>query len=207
MSDRVTHRAVVLATRSAGKLRELRPLFTAAGWTVRDLHAVIGGERPEEAAIECFATFEENALAKARWAYALAGVPVVADDSGLEVRALGGRPGVYSKRWSGRSDLDGASLDAANNATLLAALAGEADRRARYVCTAAYVDGSIEVVRRGETDGRIALEPTGDGGFGYDPYFVSDELGRTFGATSVEEKSRISHRGRAFRALLLALER
>lgn len=198
---------ILLATRSAGKLRELRPLFAAAGWDVRDLREVIGDERPEEAAIERFETFEENALAKARWAHALAGVPVAADDSGLEVRALGGRPGVRSKRWSGRADLGGGALDAANNQALLAALAGEPDRGARYVCVAAYVDGARELVCRGETSGRIAAQASGDGGFGYDPYFVSDELGRTFGEASVEAKERISHRGRAFRALFAALER
>src|SRR5206468_2399089 len=146
--------------------------------------------------VESADTFEENALLKARYFAARAGRPVVADDSGLEVDALDGQPGVRSKRWSGRSDLSGSQLDEANNARLLGALAGLTSRRARYVCVAAYVNGVREMTFRGTTYGSILEHPRGSGGFGYDPYFLSDELGISFGEAGVEEKERVSHRGR-----------
>lgn len=199
-------RKVLLATRSAGKLRELRPLFAAAGFDAVDLTEIGLHATPEEDSLERFDTFEENARAKAHYFHELSGgMPTVADDSGLEVLALGGRPGVRSKRWSGRSDLGGQALDDANNARLLAELKGVADRRARYVCVACYVDEEVELSRRGEVEGTIVDAAAGRGGFGYDPYFVSAELGRSFGELSREEKERISHRGRAFRALLALL--
>ena len=200
------HQLVLLATRSEGKMRELRPMFAAAGITVRDLNGEALPPVPEEDAIENHDTFEANALAKARHFHLRSGgLPTVADDSGLEVFALGGRPGVRSRRWSGRTDLSGQALDDANNATLAAALAGCTDLRARYVCVAVYKDSDREIVRRGETLGRIVLTPRGAGGFGYDPYFESEELGLTFGEVTAEAKERVSHRGRAFRALLAAL--
>ena len=110
-----------------------------------------------------------------------------------------------SKRWSGRPDLSGRALDAANNAKLMARLAGVTDRSARFVCAAALVAGDREVVWRGETEGMIVDAARGAGGFGYDPYFESVELGRTFAELSVAEKERVSHRGRAFRGLLAEL--
>lgn len=203
----MTRREILLATRSAGKLAELRPLFAAAGWTVRDLGGAGLAEGSEEDALEAYDTFEENARAKARYFHLRSGGrPVVAEDSGLEVRALGGAPGVRSKRWSGRRELKGVALDEANNALLLERLAGAPDRRARYVCAAVYWDGERELVSRGETAGRIAeTRGGGSGGFGYDPYFVSEELGRAFSEVTGEEKSRVSHRGRAIAALLRAL--
>lgn len=197
---------ILLATRSAGKLRELRPLFASAGLDLVDLEAAGLPPLPEEDEIECFDTFEENAIAKAlHFAARAGGAPVIAEDSGLEVMALGGAPGVRSKRWSGRTDLDARALDEANNAQLVQALAGVSDRRARYVCVAAFVGDGAEILRRGETAGLIALAPRGSSGFGYDPYFVSDELGLTFGEVERAEKERVSHRGRAFRALILAI--
>ena len=197
---------IVVATRSAGKLAELRPLFASAGHEVVDLASAGIAERAAEEKLEEFATFEENALAKARYfARLAAGHAVVADDSGLGVRALGGEPGVMSKRWSGRPDLSGRALDAANNAKLMARLAGVTDRSARFVCAAALVAGDREVVWRGETEGMIVDAARGAGGFGYDPYFESVELGRTFAELSVAEKERVSHRGRAFRGLLAEL--
>lgn len=199
-------RPLVLATRSAGKLRELVPLFAASGWDARTLADAGLVETPEEDALEVHATFEQNALAKARWFHARTGLPTVADDSGLAVEALGGAPGVRSKRWAERPELAGHALDAANNALLLERLAGVADRRARFVCAAAFVDGAREVVRLGECAGRILLAPVDGGhGFGYDPLFESDELGASFAAVSREEKGRVSHRARAFRALLASL--
>ena len=163
-------------------------------------------ERPEEDALEVHPTFEENALAKARYFHAIAGMPVIADDSGLVVTALNGSPGVLSKRWSGRADLSGQALDDENNRLLIERLRGVSDRRAHYVCAAAYVDPRREIVRRGEVHGRIVESPAGTGGFGYDPYFRADELGRTFGEASAAEKQSISHRARAFRALLESLD-
>ena len=199
-------RRLLLATRSAGKLRELRPLFAEAGLSIVDLDAVGVPETPAEEGLEAYETFEENALAKARFFFARSGGrPTIADDSGLEVLALGGAPGVRSKRWSGRTDLGGALLDAANNARLVEALTGVSDRRARYVCAAALVSSSGELVRRGETSGVVLEHPRGAGGFGYDPYFYSDELGATFGEVDRQTKERVSHRGRAFHALIAAM--
>src|SRR5687768_8164733 len=186
-------------------MRELRPMFAAAGIEVIDLDAAGLVETPNEEGIEAFDSFEDNALAKARWFHQLSGLPTVADDSGLEVRALGDAPGVRSKRWSGKRNLGGQALDDANNARLISEIAAKPDRTARYVCVAAYVDAEGEMVARGTTDGRIVDAPRGDNGFGYDPFFESTELGLTFGEASVEAKERISHRGRAFRALIAQL--
>jgi XTP/dITP diphosphohydrolase len=193
---------VLLATRSEGKLRELRPLFASYGIVVVDLEAAGIGESAAEDALESFETFEGNAIAKARYFHELSGRPTVADDSGLVVDALGGLPGVRSKRWSGRDDLRGVALDEENNRLLLERLRSVADRRAHYVCVAAYVDDGSELTRRGEVHGRIVDGRGGANGFGYDPYFFADELGRTFGDAPREEKERVSHRARAFRALL-----
>lgn len=194
---------VVLATRNPGKLRELRDMFLAAGIALDDLASVgLAAEDPAEDALEAFDTFEENARAKARWfSSRLPGAVVVADDSGLEVDALGGAPGVRSKRWSG-STANGAALEAANNAHLLAQLGPTATRTAAYVCVVVCTDGVREWSARGECRGRILAAPSGTAGFGYDPLFWSDDLACTFGDATREAKARVSHRGRAFRALL-----
>lgn len=198
------HDRVLVATRNEGKLRELRPMFAALGYDVVDLEAVGVPETPDEEAIEAHETFEANALAKARHFHrASGGMPTVADDSGLEVAALGGAPGVRSKRYAEAPP--GVSQTAANNARLLAALGGVEDRRARFVCAVALVDGERTLVARGETTGRITLVPRGAGGFGYDPLFLSDDLGVTLAEAPAEEKARIGHRGRAFAALVAAL--
>ena len=201
---------IIVATRSAGKLRELLPMLAPLGSRILTLDEAGIAADPAEESIECYETFEENALAKARWFHARLALPCIADDSGLAVDALGGRPGVHSKRWSGRDDLQGAALDAANNALLLASLteAGaerSRERGARYVCVGAYVDGTRERTRRGETIGFITDEPCGTRGFGYDPYFWSPELGVTFGEATTEAKAIVSHRGRAMHALVEAL--
>ena len=196
----------VLASRNAGKLEELRALFATEGIRVVDLRDVGIAETPDEDDIECHATFEENALAKARhFVKLLPGRIVVADDSGLEVRALGDEPGVRSKRWSGRTDLDWRALEAENNAMLVQRMTGVDDCRARFVCAAAWARGGCEVVARGEVEGRIEAVAAGAHGFGYDPHFHSAELGMTLAEASIAEKQRVSHRGRAFTALLARL--
>ena len=197
---------LLLATRSAGKLRELLPLCAARGIEALGLEAAGVVESRVEDELEMLDTFEGNALAKARHFFEQTRIPTAADDSGLVVPALGGQPGVKSKRWSGRPDLSGRALDDENNRLLIERLQGIGDRRAYYVCAAAYADGAGEIVRRGEVHGRIVDVPRGDEGFGYDPYFEADELGgRTFGEASRDEKETVSHRARAFRALLDAI--
>ncbi len=194
---------VLVATRNPGKLRELQPMLDAAGLDAIDLEGAGLPEMPDEDALESEPTFTGNALAKARYFHQRSGLPTIADDSGLAVRALDGAPGVRSKRYSGRLDLRGGPLDAANNAALLAALDGIEDRRAAFVCAAAYVDGARSYVVEGETAGRIVDQAaTGGHGFGYDPHFLSDDLGVTFAQATREQKAAVSHRGRAVRALI-----
>jgi XTP/dITP diphosphohydrolase len=199
----VSATALLVATRSEGKLREIRPMFAAAGLTLVSLHELEIEESDEEKDLEPYSTFEENALSKARYFYEVSGgIPTVADDSGLEVDALGGKPGVLSKRWSGRTDLRGSALDDANNRALIEALTDVSTTDARYVCVAAFVAVGVELTARGETTGTILREPRGKAGFGYDPFFFSSDLGATFGEASAADKERVSHRGRAFRELL-----
>lgn len=198
MSDPV----LLLATRSADKVREIVPLLRDLPVRIIDLREAGIPVTAAEDGIERFETFEENAAAKARYFFvASGGLPTMADDSGLVVPALNGEPGVRSKRWSNRPDLDGRELDEANNRHLLARLHGVTDRRARYVCVGAFADSGSTRIARGEAAGSITTEPRGGAGFGYDPYFLSDDLGRTFAEADAEEKSRVSHRGRAFRRL------
>lgn len=209
MSDR----RFLLATRSEGKLRELREIFSEFGLDVVDLATLGIPESAREHQLEEFETFEENALAKARYFFELSGgIPTFGDDSGMRVDALGGEPGVYSKRWSGRDDLEREALDAANNVKLTTrireARAEQGNRftdAARYVSVAAFKDGDGEATRRGEIEGRVIESPRGTGGFGYDPYFEAPELGGTFAESSIKNTAAGSHRARAFRALLTAL--
>ncbi|GFG75155.1 non-canonical purine NTP pyrophosphatase [Mycobacterium botniense] len=157
---------------------------------------------PYQEAPETGLTFEDNARIKARAAFAATGLASVADDSGLEVGALNGMPGVLSARWAGvHGD------DAANTALLLAQLRDVPDERrgATFVSACALVSASGEVVVRGEWPGTIAHEPRGDGGFGYDPVFIPAGCARTAAQLSPEEKDAVSHRGRALAALLPAL--
>jgi XTP/dITP diphosphohydrolase len=208
---------ILLATRSAGKLRELKEILREFDLNAVDLRAAGIPMSADEDAIENHPTFEANALAKARYFHALTGgMPTIGDDSGLVVDALDGAPGVLSRRYSGRSDLSGAALDAANNQRLMSDLArvdrersnhgaGSAPRTARYVCVAAFVSSAGEIVREGRIEGHIIDEPRGTGGFGYDPHFESPELGGTFAEAGWALKSKVSHRGRAFRALIAAL--
>jgi XTP/dITP diphosphohydrolase len=190
---------VLLATRNPGKLAELRRLVDAArigGLRVLGLADV--PEFPE--APETGATFAENALAKARDATAATGLAAVADDSGLAVDALNGMPGVLSARWAGRHGDDRANLE-----LVLAQLTDTPDERrgAAFVCAAALVvPGGKDVVVHGEWAGRLVRTPRGSNGFGYDPIFEPDGDTRTSAELAPEEKDALSHRGRAFRALL-----
>ncbi|GAA5154788.1 RdgB/HAM1 family non-canonical purine NTP pyrophosphatase [Amycolatopsis dongchuanensis] len=193
---------LLLATRNAKKLGELRRILEAeriSGIEVIGLADV--PEFPE--APETGATFEENALAKARDAAAATGLPSVADDSGISVDALNGMPGVLSARWAGRHGDDQANLE-----LVLAQTADTPDERmgAAFVCAAALVvPGGEETVVRGEWRGRIVRKPRGTNGFGYDPIFVPEGGTRTSAELDPAEKDAVSHRGRALRALLPAL--
>jgi XTP/dITP diphosphohydrolase len=199
---------LLVATRSPGKLREARALLEPHGVEVVSPLDLGLAETPEEALLELGETFEANARSKAEYFVARSGLPTVADDSGLEVFALGGEPGVRSRRWTGASGTD-AEVDAANNAELLRRLAGapESKRRARYRCVLAYAPrrGAPIRVFEGHCTGRILDTPRGTGGFGYDPLFFSDDLGMSFAEAPAPEKNRVSHRGRAYRLLLEAL--
>jgi XTP/dITP diphosphohydrolase len=162
-------------------------------------------ESPDEESIESYPTFEENARAKAEYFHVLCGgLDVVADDSGLCVDALNGEPGVRSKRWSGEGGT-AQEIDAANNAKLVSRLAEASTRRARFVCAAAWRGGHGVLVTTGAVEGTILPSPSGAHGFGYDPYFHSSELGMTLAEATTEQKRLVSHRGRAFDALLGAL--
>ena len=199
---------LLAATRSAGKQREFRRILEPAGVEiVFPDDAGLYPTRAEEA-LELGDTFEANARRKAEHFARLSGLPTVADDSGLEVLSLGGAPGVRSRRWAGASGTD-AEVDAANNAELLRRLVGAAGTRrgARYRCVLVYLARPDAVPQpfEGACAGRILEAPRGEGGFGYDPYFFSDELGKTFGEATPEEKDRVSHRGRALRAFVQAL--
>ena len=194
---------LLLATRNNGKLEELRRILSSE-ITVLGLADV--PEFPELP--ETGATFEENALAKARYFAAMTGELALADDSGLCVDALAGAPGVRSRRFAAVDEARGERQDAANNRHLLALLADVPDdrRTAHYVCSAAaaWLDGR-ETVHTGTCDGVILREPRGTGGFGYDPLFYVADEGQTFGELPPDRKNALSHRGKAVRALLQAL--
>ena len=147
---------------------------------------------------EPHATFRENALAKARAAAEATGLPAIADDSGLEVDALDGRPGVFSARFAGPN-----ASDADNNARLIRELSDvpDAERSCRYRCVAVYVDGATEVVAEGTCEGTVADEARGEWGFGYDPHVIPEGETRRMAEIPLEEKLRFSHRGHAFRDL------
>jgi XTP/dITP diphosphohydrolase len=188
---------IVVATRNEHKLRELGEIL--AGVELAPLPPEI--ELPPEDGD----TFAENALIKARAAHGATGEAAVADDSGIEARALSGRPGPRSARYAGED-----ATDEQNLALLLRELEGADDRRVAYVCALAYLDAEGEEhMFEGRCEGELAREPRGSGGFGYDPAFVPDDTGpaddRTMAELSAAEKHAISHRGRAARALARAL--
>lgn len=194
---------LLVATRSSGKQRDVRELFADT-----DVEIVFPSDlglwvEAAESSLELGDTFAQNARSKAEYFAKRTGLPTLADDSGLEVLSLGGEPGVRSRRWSGATGSE-AEIDKANNAMLLRRLAGatEARRRARYRCVLAYCPrhGAMTLLFEGACTGRILEEPAGTGGFGYDPLFFSDDLGKSFGEATPEEKHAVSHRGRAFAA-------
>ena len=193
-------RRVVLASSNAGKLLEMRAIL--AGHPVEIVSQSDLGVSPAE---EDGETFVANALIKARHAARLTGLPAIADDSGLEVDALAGRPGVHSARYAGAG-----AGDAANNALLLRELDGvtEAGRGARYRCALVFVRDAADaapVVREASWEGRIATAAGGSGGFGYDPLFIPAGEVRTVSELGAVAKNRVSHRGQALRALAAAM--
>jgi XTP/dITP diphosphohydrolase len=183
---------LLFATANAHKAEEVRAMLADSGIELTTLLDVPElGEAPETGD-----TFEHNAVEKAEFVYAQTGVACIADDSGIEVDALGGRPGVHSKRYSPEGTA------AANNALLLRELDGIEHRTARFRCVLAYVGPDGVRTVEGRCEGRVALAPRGSDGFGYDPLFLPDEApGRTMAELSMAAKNAISHRGRAFARL------
>jgi XTP/dITP diphosphohydrolase len=199
---------ILFATRSRGKQPEVRRLLEAAGHEVVFPDDVGIYESPEEETLETSDSFQTNARHKAEYFSRRSGLPTVADDSGLEVLSLGGAPGVRSKRWAGATGTSD-QVDQANNAELLRRLRGATGvkRRARYRCVLVYLKtpGAVPLVFEGTSNGSILEEAQGKEGFGYDPLFLSDDLEKSFGEATAEEKDRVSHRGRALQLLVEAL--
>ena len=193
---------MVLASNNAGKLREFASLLDAAG-----IELIAQGELGVPEAPEPHATFVENALAKARHASTLTGLPALADDSGLCVRALNGAPGVYSARFASMNG--GAKSDAANNAHLIEALADKTDRRAYYFCVLVLVRHANDpepLIAEGRWHGEVIDTPRGDHGFGYDPHFFLPTLNATAAELDPARKNALSHRALALRDLLQRLK-
>jgi XTP/dITP diphosphohydrolase len=194
-------REILLATHNAGKISEIRRVAGQERWRWRSLDE-FPGVRP---AVEDGCTFAENARRKALHYAAATGLPTLADDSGLEVDALGGAPGVQSARYAGQP-----RDDAANNLKLTAALAGvpPEKRTARFRCVMALAMGdSVVAETHGVVEGLILDEPRGENGFGYDPHFLLPNRSKTMAELSPDEKNSISHRGRALRAMLPEIAR
>jgi len=191
---------LIIASNNSGKLREFQFLLQPLGIKVLT-QAQIGIAEAEEPHV----TFVENAIAKARHVSRLSGLPALADDSGICVAALGGAPGVLSARYAG----DNPKSDARNNEKLLQDMQGVADRRAHYYCILVllhHADDPQPIIAEGEWHGEIARQPSGDGGFGYDPLFWLPEFGKTSAQLDREQKHAISHRGKALRVLLKKLK-
>ncbi len=191
---------LLVATRSVGKQREIKVILDDLPLRVvfPDEAGVV--ETRVEDELENAGSFEGNARRKAEYFARRTRLPTAADDSGIEVFSLGGAPGVHSKRFA----MPTQHQDVANNRELLRRLAGapKEQRRARYRCAIAFLrnPGALPVIFEGTCTGTILEEPQGTGGFGYDPLFLSDDLGKSFGVVAAEEKHAVSHRGRAFRA-------
>jgi XTP/dITP diphosphohydrolase len=184
---------IVLATRNEGKVKELRRVLGDFAIDLRSLNDF--GPIPE--AVEDGDTFDENAYKKALFTARVLGLPAIADDSGLVVEALDGAPGVYSARYAGDN-----ATDAENTQKLLREMAGQTNRKAAFHCVISIaVPSGPALTYEGKCEGTITTEPSGSDGFGYDPVFFSPELGKTFAESSIEEKNRISHRGRALQEI------
>ena len=193
---------VILASANRGKLRELEVLLAPLGWELIAQQQL--GVAP---AVESGATFLENALIKARHASAAAALPALADDSGIEVEALGGRPGVRSARYAGEHASDRENLEKLLQELRGAAVAPE-QRRARYRCVIAYVRSATDprpLIAEGQWEGTLAAVPRGTGGFGYDPIFVPRGESRTAAELAPGEKDAVSHRAQALSSLLRQL--
>ncbi len=193
---------VVLASNNPGKLRELAAFLAPLGIELLAQAGLGVGEAEEP-----HETFLENALAKARHASRATGLAALADDSGLCVPALGGEPGVHSAYYAGREG-SREERDARNNARLVAALAAQADRSAFYYCVLVLLRGPADptpIVADGAWHGRIVLSPRGEGGFGYDPYFETEQRSLTAAQLRTEDKNRLSHRGKALQQLAARL--
>ncbi|MEW9897510.1 RdgB/HAM1 family non-canonical purine NTP pyrophosphatase [Chitinivorax sp. PXF-14] len=191
---------LVIASNNAGKLREFGALLAPLGFDI-----VPQGQLGVSEAEEPHCTFVENALAKARHASRVTGLPALADDSGICVSALGGAPGVYSARFAGEP-----KSDSRNNDKLLADLAGQVDRRAHYVAVLVFVrhaDDPQPLIAEGEWHGEVLDAPRGEGGFGYDPLFLVPETGKTVAELDADIKNRMSHRGKALVELVAKLRR
>ncbi|HET7230345.1 MAG TPA: RdgB/HAM1 family non-canonical purine NTP pyrophosphatase [Longimicrobium sp.] len=200
---------LLVATRNPGKVREIREILSGhPEFEVIGLADLRIEETPEEDALEVFETFEENALAKARYFAQKTGVLTLADDSGICVDALGGAPGVRSRRFAGEEDARGLRQDEANNAHLLRRLADVPPERrtAHYIAAVALADArGREEVFVGRCDGVVIGTPRGTGGFGYDPLFLLPSEGKTMAELAPEWKNQVSHRGRGVRAAIAAL--
>ncbi|OGU20423.1 MAG: non-canonical purine NTP pyrophosphatase, RdgB/HAM1 family [Hydrogenophilales bacterium RIFOXYD1_FULL_62_11] len=190
---------LVIASGNAGKLREIARILAPL-----DIQAVPQSEFDVPDCPEPHVTFVENCLAKARHASAHSGLPALADDSGICVEALGGAPGVYSARYAGEP-----KSDQRNNEKLIAALANETNRRAHYTCVMVYVrhpDDPEPIISEGRWHGEIIDTPRGENGFGYDPYFLVPQYGKTGAEFDEDTKNAISHRGQALRDLVNKLK-
>lgn len=190
---------LVLASNSAGKVREFTALFAPLGITI-----IPQGDLGIGAAEEPYFTFVENALTKARHASTESNLPALADDSGICIAALGGKPGVRSARYAGAE-----SSDVSNNTKLIAELRGIADRRAHYVCALVFIRHALDpepVIVQTQWHGELIELPRGTAGFGYDPHFWIPSLGKTAAELDAVEKNNISHRGQALRDLIRILK-
>lgn len=199
---------LLLATRSSDKAREIRQILSLDAARILTLDEAGIPATDDEDAIEAFQTFLANAHAKAAFFLQRSAMPVIADDSGISVAALGGRPGVRSRRFAERPDLAGTDLDHANNERLLHELADvpQAQRAAHYTCAAVlHLPGGRRFGAIGTRSGFILPEPRGTNGFGYDPLFLDPATGLSFAELDPADKNRTSHRARAFRALAAAL--
>jgi XTP/dITP diphosphohydrolase len=200
---------ILLATRSDDKAREIRQILEPAlGVRLLTLHGAGIAPDAAEDGVESFPTFLANAHAKAAFFLQRTGMPTLADDSGICVHALGGAPGVLSRRYAGRPDLHGSDLDHANNGRLLLALQHTPPprRTAHYTCAAVlHLPDGRRFGAVGTCSGSILAAPRGDNGFGYDPLFLDGATGLSFGEMDPDRKNRQSHRARAFRALAAIL--